>query len=341
MKRALAVFAALLVALAAWAAATAPPPLDHRPPLPAVAGGVDHWIQDQVRKENAAQPVIPGTEKRLAWHQDRADRTTAVAVLYIHGFSATRQEISPVPELIADRLQANLFETRLSGHGLAQGALTGVTAESWLDDGAELLAVGRAIGERLVVIGTSTGATLALALLDHPEASAVSALVLIAPNFGPADTNSELLTRPGGLQLARLLVGPEHRWEPANELQARYWATAYPIEALVEMMRLVNRVRDSLPLETSAGVLTIYSPHDTVIDTAKMRLSLDRIDSPLKRLVSLPDADDAGNPGMHILAGNIMAPQNNRAMADLVVEFVLEAEKGEKKTKRVEGIAVQ
>jgi alpha-beta hydrolase superfamily lysophospholipase len=103
----------------------------------------------------------------------------------VHGFSATRQEIAPVPERVAAALGANLFETRLAGHGRERDGLVDVRAEQWLDDGRELLGVGRALGERLTLIGTSTGATLALALASHPDFRVVDSLVLISPNFGP------------------------------------------------------------------------------------------------------------------------------------------------------------
>jgi esterase/lipase len=149
-------------------------------------------------------------------------------LLYFHGFSATRQEIAPVPELVARSLGANLFETRLAGHGQQREAISGIAAETWLEDGAEALAIGRALGERIIIIGTSTGATLALALAEHPDFSAVESLVLLSPNWGPAAEGSEVATGPFGPQLTRLFAGEWHEWEPANELQARYCAPRYP-----------------------------------------------------------------------------------------------------------------
>jgi pimeloyl-ACP methyl ester carboxylesterase len=61
----------------------------------------------------------------------------------------------------------------------------GVRAEQWLDDGRELLAVGRALGERLTLIGTSTGATLALALASHPDFRASTAWCCSHPTSAP------------------------------------------------------------------------------------------------------------------------------------------------------------
>jgi pimeloyl-ACP methyl ester carboxylesterase len=203
--------------------------------------------------------------------------------------------------------------------------LAEVTAEAWLDDAAEALGVGLAIGERVLLMGTSTGATLALTLLDSPQGERISALVLLAPNFGPADSNSEFLTWPAGTTLARLVIGSHHSWEPANQLQKRYWATSYPVEALVEMMRLVKRVREQQPIRTQAALLAVYSPHDTVINTAKLVEGFGQIEAPRKRLLALPDADDPANPGMHVLAGDIMAPHNTTVLADTIIAFVSQA----------------
>jgi alpha-beta hydrolase superfamily lysophospholipase len=46
-----------------------------------------------------------------------------------------------------------------SAQGTATGAeFASISAQDWLDDARETLAIGRRIGERVVMIGTSTGA---------------------------------------------------------------------------------------------------------------------------------------------------------------------------------------
>jgi len=305
--------------VAAIAVATSPPALENQASLPRIPDNPANWIEQKIVTGKSHQAIVPGAEKRIRWFQGKENSRTEFAVIYLHGFSATRQELAPVPELLATKLQANLFETRLHGHGLSQKPLNNSSAEDWLQDAAESLAVGLAIGKKLIVMGTSTGATLALTLLDFPESEHISGFVLLAPNFGTADSSSEFLTWPGGLQLAKFMIGDQHRWEPANDLQAKYWATAYPVEALVEMMRLVKRVRGQLPLQTNAKLLVVYSPHDTVIDIQRLRDSYALISSPNKSLIVLPGDSVTSSPGMHVLAGNIMAPQNNQLLLDLVL----------------------
>ena len=78
-------------------------------------------------------------------------------------------------------LQANLYEARLSGHGLTENPLANVRAENWLQDAADALATGAAIGDRIIVIGTSTGATLAAAMLDHELANLAVGDTVVSP----------------------------------------------------------------------------------------------------------------------------------------------------------------
>jgi len=301
------------------ALATAPARLANESPVAHPDPPLDEWLAQSEQAAAATAPLIPGTEKHIHWYRGRGNSRTPKAIVYLHGFSATRQELSPVPEEIAERIGANLFETRLKGHGRLAHALENVSAEDWLEDAAEALAIGAEIGDRIVLMGTSTGATLALAMVGHPSFGPVTDLVLISPNLGPADGNAELLTWPGGTWLAYILVGRTRSWQSKNDLQARYWSTTYPMDAVVEMMRLVQFVRVSLPLSIDASTLVFYSPADRVLDTGAIVSAFEQIGSPRRRLIAVPES---GDPSHHVLAGNILSPKNNAAMVDEVVEFL-------------------
>ena len=63
-------------------------------------------------------------------------------------------------DIVAGAVDANLFYTRLQGHGRSGKAMGEATVEGWINDLAEAEAIGRRIGERMVLVGTSTGGTL-------------------------------------------------------------------------------------------------------------------------------------------------------------------------------------
>ena len=310
--------AAIVVALAAIAWWLTPPQLAGTPGSAPVPKDIDGWLADSERRVRKKFDLVPGTEKRVRWQVPGL--STEYSVVNLHGFSATRQEIAPTAELVAERLGANLFETRLTGHGHGRLPMHEVRAEHWLADGVEALGVGAAIGRKIVVIGTSTGSTLALALADHELMKRVSALVLISPNMGPADPKAMWLTRPAGPLLARLLAGDTRSWTAHNAEQERYWSTSYPTAATVEVMRLVDRAARLAENPLSQPVLMILSPGDTVISPARARATFDGLDTPHKKLLLI---DDSGDPSSHILAGDILSPQTTQRVVDAIVRFVV------------------
>ena len=288
------------------------------PSLPTAGGdpaALEPWL---AAAESRFPDMVPGAEKSIVWaHPDR--RRTSLAVVYLHGYTATRQEVAPLCDQLAAALGANLFYTRLAGHGRAPAALGEASAEDWLRDAAEALAIGRALGERVVVVGTSTGGTLALWLAQRPEAADLAAQILVSPNLGPRDERSTLLAGPWGYQLQRWLIGEEYRWQPANERQAKYWTWKYPARALVPMMALVKSVRDS-PLEgIRVPTLVIHSPKDSVVSPARIEAAYARLGAPAKRIIKVEDSEDRAH---HVLAGDILAPAGTAALLAPMLDFV-------------------
>ena len=288
------------------------------PSLPTAGGDaavLEPWL---AAAESRFPDIVPGAEKTIVWaHPDR--RRTPLAVVYLHGYTATRQEVAPLCDRLAAALGANLFYTRLAGHGRAPAALGEASAEDWLRDAAEALAIGRALGERVVVVGTSTGGTLALWLAQRPEAADIAAQILVSPNLGPRDERSTLLAGPWGYQLQRWLIGEEYRWQPANERQAKYWTWKYPARALVPMMALVKSVRDSPLEDIRVPTLVIHSPKDSVVSPARIEAAYARLGAPVKRIVKVEDSEDRAH---HVLAGDILAPSGTAALLAPMLDFV-------------------
>ncbi len=298
---------------------TKPAALASSPAAPTIGDDLDAWLASQELSAAAEHAIIPGAEKRVRWYADRQGSRTATVVVYLHGFSATRQEVAPLGAQLADALQANLFETRLAGHGLETGALAGVSAEDWLDDAAEALAIGRMLGDRLIVVGTSTGATLALAASDLEDFASVASLVLISPNFSPKGDSADFLLRPFGPPIARAMVGETRTWTAANDQQERYWSTTYPLDAVIEMMRLVDRVRSGLPMTLESDVLVLYSDSDQVIDVPAIKRSMAEIEAPR---VELLEVGESGDPSNHVLAGDILSPETTTPTVERILGFL-------------------
>ena len=307
MRRTPLILALLLALLAFVGWTTTPRPLTYSPPvLPASLPPAD-----------TAPGMIPGTEKRVTWTGE--PRRTEWSVVYLPGFSATHQETAPVAARVAAALDANLFETRWAGHGLAENALVDATAEDWLDDTAEALAAGAAIGNKIVVIASSTGATLATALLDHELMKPVDALIFMSPNFDLHDKSVRHATGPFGKLLTRVLAGDVRTWTPQNEAQGLYWSTSYPSSALIEMVRVVDRAETRLKGTSNQRWLVIYSEKDETIDPAAAKASLDLMEARDEQLYEVLNPGDGTG---HILAGDIMSPDTTDEVVSVIVEFI-------------------
>ena len=270
------------------------------------------------QQESQYDDIVPGAEKKIVW-ADTSGKKTPLSIVYLHGFSATRQETAPLSDSIAAQLGANLYYPRLTGHGRTTDAMGEPGVSDWLNDAIEAFEIGRQIGDRVILVGTSTGATLATWLAGEVDRNDLAAMVLLSPNFWPKAPGVGLVLWPGGRQLMRLLRGDYLEWEPYNELQARYWTTRYPSSAVVEMMQLVDMVNrmDLSLIETPLFVL--YSPNDQVVDPAPIRTTFDRFGDPHKKIIALEEVGDRNN---HVLAGDILSPDDTDPVASMIVSFL-------------------
>lgn len=291
--------------------------VEHRPFTSRLPDDLSAYLANA---EAAYSDITPGAEKTIIWAHPEHQQTD-LAIVYLHGFSATRQETAPLCDELATAFGANLFYTRLSGHGRSNQALGEARAGDWLRDAEEALAIGQRLGRQVVIIGTSTGGTLAAWLAATQDAPQVLAYVLISPNFGPKDPAAQVLTWPWASTFVPWLLGPERQWTPLNAQQARYWNHRYPTQALLPMMALVQAV-EALPLEqTHAPILMIHSPQDQVVSTPAATQAFARFGSANKQRVEFQDSQD---PSHHVLAGRIVAPADTARVAPLIEQFIRE-----------------
>jgi esterase/lipase len=262
--------------------------------------------------------IMQGAEKTIVWANTTKSKTP-LSIIYLHGYSATRQETAPLSDELAAQLGANLFYTRLSGHGRNGVAMAEPSVNDWLNDTMEAFEIGKRLGDKVIVIGTSTGGTLASWLAEQPNTDEVLAYILISPNFAPRDPNSEILTLPWAKQFVSFIVGPEYSWKPQNAEHAKYWIHSYPSTALVTMMGLVKFVRDSDLKSIEKPVLVIYSPNDKVVNSKETELRYTQIGSAIKEINPILDS---GNPENHVLAGDILAPNNTQVVKKLILDFI-------------------
>ncbi|WP_299925649.1 alpha/beta fold hydrolase [uncultured Pelagimonas sp.] len=281
-----------------------------------LAGGIDAWLAAQ---ESGFDDITDGTAKQVIWAEEPETKTDW-SVVYLHGFSATSEEIRPLPDGVAQQLNANLVFTRLQGHGRSGDALAGATVEGWMRDVAEALAIGRATGNKTLIIGTSTGATLAALALHKDMAKEVRAVVMISPNFRVRAAGAQVLTWPGARWWLPKLAGAERSFPPSNDDHAKFWTNTYPTTALLPMAASVKAAQ-SLPHEQATQpALFVFDDLDQVIDHATTRDVAARWGGPTK--IHAVDVGPGDDPGRHVIAGRVLSPNQTAPMTEVIVNWV-------------------
>jgi alpha-beta hydrolase superfamily lysophospholipase len=276
---------------------------------------LDAWL---VSKEAGVAGLRPGLGKQIVWAEGPG-QVTSWSLVYVHGFSASKAELRPVPDQIAERCHANLFFTRLAGHGVSGEALAEATMQQWIDDVVESVEVGRLLGERVVLMGTSTGATLVTWAALQPELREhIAAVVLVAPNFAIQGAPTWLLNFPWMEWVLPELLGQQREWQPRSAADAEAWTTRYPTKAIFPMAALL-RVAEQLPYEAATQpALFVYSALDTVVDPAATRDVIGRWGN----RVSILRIDQSEDVNHHVIAGEIRSPSTTAIVVDEVIHWL-------------------
>lgn len=282
-------------------------------PLPEIPYGLDElkdWINSQ---ESILDNIKSDNASQLEFY-DSIPQKTAYSILYLHGFSASTEEGDPVHRNIARALKANLYLPRLSDHGLIEEEpMLNFTGQKYLDSAKEALAIAKKIGEKVIVISSSTGGTLSLILGKDPQ---IAALLLFGPNVEIYDSRSKLLTLPWGLQIAQWVLGSKyHIMNNITDQKKAYWTTRYRLESTVELQKFIETgMRKEVFQSVTAPVFMGYyykneREHDKVVSIPAMMKMFDQLGTPTqnKQKMAFPQAGD------HVIISHLSTPNHHQA----------------------------
>lgn len=264
---------------------------------------LDAMIQSREAKN---KKIRTDNEARIVW-ADSIPQKTPYSMVYLHGWSASQAEGNPIHINTAKRFGCNLFLPRLAGHGLQEKeGMLDLTADHLITSAKEAIAIGKLIGEKVILIGTSTGGTLALHLAGgNPD---IEALVLYSPNIEIYDQSAKLLAKPWGLELAKKVKGSAyHEFEADSDAKAQYWTTKYRLEALTHLQALMDATmtEDTFGHVEQPLFLGYFykndSIQDKVVSVDAMLKMFDQLgtEQSRKHKVAFP------NVGDHVLASHI------------------------------------
>lgn len=240
------------------------------PNVPAEPAALVNYIQQQ----EAAHAVKPDNEARVVWANDSLKNKTEYSLVYLHGFTASQGEGDPVHRDLAKKFGCNLYLSRLAEHGIdTTEPMANLTSDNLWESAKQALAIGKQLGNKVILVGTSTGGTLALKLAaEYPD---IYALILMSPNIAINDPTAWILNNPWGLQIARKVTGSNYLDSEDKRPEFRkYWTYHYRIEAAVNLEELVETTMKKETFErVKQPTLTLYYYKDEVHQDSTVKVS--------------------------------------------------------------------
>ncbi|MDA0315334.1 MAG: alpha/beta hydrolase [Bacteroidetes bacterium] len=147
------------------------------PEIPMDALGLEQYLQN---REDTVKGLKPRNEAYILWADSITKKKTPYSVVYIHGFGASPMGSDPVHRFLAAHFGANLFVTRLPEHGISRkNGMEYLNAQALADAAGEAYQIGKSLGDRVIVVGSSMGGALGLLLASQqPD---LHTLVLYSP----------------------------------------------------------------------------------------------------------------------------------------------------------------
>lgn len=271
-------------------------------------------------KEKRFDDIRTGLHKQIIWADPSKKQKTEFAIVYVHGYTASLAEVRPLPDQVADNLGANLYYTRLKGHGRTSDAMAEARADDWLTDTLEAVAIGERLGERVIVISTSMGSSLvSLIATNRPElTSKIAGYIMISPNFKIAGADSMLLTWPWARSFVPMLVGEQRGQRYENEKINHGWTLPHAAVSLMPMAKITSEVGKAALETLRAPALFIYSPKDEVVSAKAIEKAISKWGGPADSVV----LENSGHIVNHIIVGDILSPDTTDGVVTAIKKWI-------------------
>ena len=274
--------------------------------LPTVAS--INALDASIAAMEATHQIKPNNQAKIIW-ADSSKTQTEYAIVYLHGFSASQMEGDPVHQNIAKQFHCNLYLARLAEHGIdTTEDLMNLTADQYWESAKLAYAIGKQLGKKVILMGTSTGGTLALQLAaTYPE---IAGLILYSPNIEVFNPSAPLLDNPWGLQIGRTVLKSNYvDIKYKDSAYPKYWNKHYRIEAVVALQNLLEATMiEATFKKIHQPTLALYyykdeAHQDNVVKVSAIQKMMQQIATPsnLKMEMAMP------NTGAHVLASPIVS----------------------------------
>lgn len=296
----------VLLLIIAYLLGPRPDPSEFSTELPTVPSNSANLLQ-YINQNESIHKIRPDNQARIIWAKDSARKKTEYSIVYLHGFSASQAEGEPAHRHIAKKFGCNLYLPRLAEHGIdTTEPMQQLTVENYWQSVKEAYAIGKQLGDKVILMGTSTGGSLALKLAaEYPD---VYALVLLSPNIEINDANAWILNNPWGLQLARVILGSDYiESKDTRPIYKQYWSSKYRLEAAVALQELIETTMNEKTFnKITQPLLMLYYYKDEVhqdstVKVSAMKEMFEKLGTPANKKISIA----MPKTGNHVIASYI------------------------------------
>jgi esterase/lipase len=239
----------------------------------------------------------------VVWHND-AIHKTKYAVVFLHGFSACPFEGNPIVQDFAKEFGCNLYLHRLPEHGLDDDeSFVDLTPKAWIESAKKAINIGASLGEKVIIMSSSTGGTLSTYLTaENADKDIIAAQFLYSPNFEIANPAAFLMNNPWGLHILRQIEGGNYHYIKGMSVEsAPHWTTTYRIEGLVALQDLIEKTMTKSTfkkIKTPVFVGYYYKNEiekDNVVSIDAMKHFYNQIQTPENQKVIIPFSEVGGH----------------------------------------------
>jgi len=299
---------------------------EYKTEMPAVPSNPTQ-LESYIKNNEAQHKLKPDNEARIIWANDSSKQKTDYAIVYLHGFSASQAEGDPIHKNVAKKFGCNLFLSRLAEHGIdTTDAMVNLTADEYWESAKQALAIGKQLGKKIILMGTSTGGTNALQLAATYPHDDIAALILLSPNIAINDPNAWLANNHWGLQIAHAVLGSNYiDSKDLRPINKQYWYTHYRAEAvaaLEEMLETTMNKETFEKVKPPVQLLYFYKDEihqDSTVKVSAMLKMFDELGTPdsLKRKQAMPNA------GTHVI-GSYIRSNDVEGVQKEIEKFMIE-----------------
>lgn len=251
---------------------------------------------------------------------------TPIAILYIHGFGASRAEGEYVIDRIAADFKANTYYLRLPGHGTNIEDQRDTHFENYLKTAEDTLLMMETLGDKVIVVGTSMGGLLSTYLASkYPDK--ITGIILASPFYEFKDKSGNIYAFNWGKHLVDAAYGDlrKNKNQDPNDPAFKYWYRNQYYASVQNLSDLKRIIANSDVYEkVSVPVLMFYyyksaEDQDTSADVAKMLEVFEEFGrasqpNPLNKKVQITD-------GAHVLLSEFVSSDKETILKE-TKEFI-------------------